>query len=956
MGRRPVHPLSPWQQVVEYHRRAVIRGGVAEPVAAARRGAWRVLNLQSERLVTGGSDELEVDAGAASLFASLPVGESVYYGWPLVIVENRRGVQHVAPVVMTEIVRPDNASRRVLARDDQPYLNPGLFTEEFFAPEDVFGLEPLLAAPLPFGDPAALTARVTEVLRTVGLHGTVDPRALASPGPLHPGVHNRVMVFQGRSDDATRALAEELADLRDRTDWAVTAAAALLFGRQPPPPPNNGASDVGFTVGLPPLSVRSLRLNASQEQALASAASAPVTVVTGPPGTGKSQLVAGIVANQWLAGRSVLVASTNNTAVDVAVERATSIDPALLIRTGNRDHRQALTETLAPLASRPSTPHMSAEITRRRLEAAAAGRQHLADGFAVRARAEAELAQALRDIEGLRSLLWGTPTAEPQRAARRQVHALIAKCETSRWLRKRRERRILALAASTAPGVGLVDVLRWAGLDARVDQLTSYLTALGPADPDVDRAALAAADEAWAAAGNDALTAILDLSVTGAQPHVHHLRQARTQSSSGALRATITRSITDLKGWACTALTAKANFALTPGLFDLLVVDEASQCSIAQILPLAYRARRIVVVGDPNQLTPIVTLNRGHLEQIAAASATSEAAIRAGNLSALTDSAFTAYAARAPRTHLLDEHYRCHPQIAAFINTHFYGGALRVLTDVTIDQRQPRGLSFIDTPGRTERGPTSGAYNQAEVDAVVAWVLTHALDGARLGIVTPFAAHASRIRQALAAALGDEAFAAAGITIGTAHAFQGGECDVVLFSLVLAADAPLGTATWVETQRNLINVAVSRAKRALIIIGDQTALRALPVPTLHALVDAASAPARGDHTPTATELAEVTDLHSEAERRLYAALLRAGHTVRLKPVIEGYELDFAVDTDEGVVNVEVDGTQHLDDRGRQRRQDLARDAILTNLGIRVIRIPAWRCLSDANGAVAVLGR
>ena len=362
------------------------------------------------------------------------------------------------------------------------------------------------------------------------------------------------------------------------------------------------------------------------------------------------------------------------------------------------------------------------------------------------------------------------------------------------------------------------------------------------------------------------------------------------------------------------------------------------------------------MVGDPNQLTPIVTLNRGHLEQIAAASATSEAAMGAGNLSALTDSAFTAYAARAPHTHLLDEHYRCHPQIAAFINTHFYGGALRVLTDVTLDQRHPRGLTFIDTPGRTERGPTSGAYNQAEVNAVVAWVLTHALDGARLGIVTPFAAHASRIRLALAAALGEEAFAAAGITIGTAHAFQGGECDVVLFSLVLAVDAPLGTATWVETQRNLINVAVSRAKRALIVIGDETALRTLPVPTLHGLVDAAIAPRTGDHTPTSTELAEVTDLHSEAERRLYAALLRAGHTIRLKPCIEGYELDFAIDTDEGVVNIEVDGTQHLDDRGRQRRQDLARDAILTALGIRVVRIPAWRCLGDAHGVVADITR
>lgn len=82
-----------------------------------------------------------------------------------------------------------------------------------------------------------------------------------------------------------------------------------------------------------------------------------------------------------------------------------------------------------------------------------------------------------------------------------------------------------------------------------------------------------------------------------------------------------------------------------------------------------------------------------------------------------------------------------------------------------------------------------------------------------------------------------------------------------------------------------------------------------------------------------------------------AALQRAGLTVHLKPVIEGYELDFAVETPTGLVNVEVDGTQHGDNRGRQRRQDLARDAILTALGIRVVRVPAWRCLADADEVV-----
>ena len=59
--------------------------------------------------------------------------------------------------------------------------------------------------------------------------------------------------------------------------------------------------------------------------------------------------------------------------------------------------------------------------------------------------------------------------------------------------------------------------------------------------------------------------------------------------------------------------------------------------------------------------------------------------------------------------------------------------------------------------------------------------------------------------------------------------------------------------------------------------------------------------------------------------------------------VEGYELDFAL-MEQGIkLNVEVDGDQHLDARGHQRRQDLARDRVLSNLGWTVLRVPAWRC-------------
>jgi very-short-patch-repair endonuclease len=368
------------------------------------------------------------------------------------------------------------------------------------------------------------------------------------------------------------------------------------------------------------------------------------------------------------------------------------------------------------------------------------------------------------------------------------------------------------------------------------------------------------------------------------------------------------------------------------------------------MLPLTYRAKRIVIVGDPNQLTPVVTLSDRDAAAVAATVEVNEAALAARNLSFTRDSAFTAYqhaSGRAPV--LLDEHYRCHPQIATWFNETFYSGTLRVLTDVTAQPGAIRGLLWVPVPGHTRSGPRGSAMNVEEVDAVVRWVLEHADEPGSLGVVTPFALQGTLIEQRLRAALGDEQYAARQVMVGTAHRFQGDERDIVLFSPVVADGAKPNSARWVEDQRNLVNVAVSRARRAVVVLADKSALAGLPVPTLTALVAAAS----GDTRAAGAVVAESRDVHSEAERRLYAAMLTAGMPVTAKPVVDGYELDFAIVTDGGVrIDVECDGGQHLDERGRQRRQDLARDHVLGKLGWIVLRVPAWRCLTDPDSVTA----
>jgi len=956
-----------WHQLVRYHLLAVQRASAAEPVPVTSSRSWTTLPVRQEQIITGRGDELIIGEGLGDLFREAGTEEAVYYGWPLVIVVDRSGRPHAAPLLMTELEPPiDGSGGACVPRDDEPYVNPGLLIDDYFAPDALAAAEAHLASGLPFGDAEALRMRVVEVLRGLGLEtGPLDVDALAAQGGvgrLAPGVHNVAMAFRGPSTLATRALRQELEELRSRDDWHGTGA-RWLVERLGAPGSTAARSRSGSqasapalrpVLDLPPVTVDGLHLNDAQEQALAAALRDDVTVVTGPPGTGKSQLVAAIVANQWLAGRSVLVASTNNGAVDVAVERSTAIDPALLLRTGSAERRESLPVVLEQLAGRGVVSGPSLSLIRRQVQAAATARETVLGLLADRSALDAEAAQLQLDVEALRTLLWGSPLPGPAHDERHRAQRMAVRAAHSRWFRAVRIRRLLVAAGPTQPGARWEDVAEWATSEVRLDALLARLAALGPADADADRRDLAAAQEAWALAGTKALVDTVQRALSAGRTALQQLARLRPHARS-ARAAAVARTLPHTPGWACTALSARANFPLEAGLFDLLVVDEASQCSVAELLPLAYRARRVVVVGDPNQLAPVVTLTRPALESIALAAGSTHERLHAAAVSAGADSAFTAYAAAAPAAlHLLDEHYRCHPDIARFVNEEFYGGALRVLTDVSrFADADPRGLSLVDVRGLTERGAAGGARNRAEADAVVAWVLEHAGTTPSLGVVTPFAGQAALIRELLSAALGH---AAQDVTVGTAHRFQGDERDVILFSTVISAEARPGTVRWVEEQRNLVNVAASRARRALVVFADTAAISAVAAPTLQVLVDMARgvrAEGRAGVIDLSAEaLREDAGLHSEAERRLYAALRTAGAEVVLKPIVEGYELDFALDTAAGPLDVEVDGVHHTDARGRQRRQDLARDQVVQGLGWSVLRIPAWECLATPDAAAA----
>ena len=426
---------------------------------------------------------------------------------------------------------------------------------------------------------------------------------------------------------------------------------------------------------------------------------------------------------------------------------------------------------------------------------------------------------------------------------------------------------------------------------------------------------------------------------------------ARAAAGGGSFKRTVANSIDSLRGWACTALSASPNFPLESGLFDLVIVDEASQCSLAAVLPLAYRAKRLAVVGDPCQLQPIVPLGDRLLQDIAVRTGLVSDDLRRRGIHHKDGSAYLAFeiAVRPHAPSLLNEHYRCHPHIARWFNRTFYRDELTVLTDVAETTGRDRTILWQDVDGAAERSVTGSSWlNRVEAEHAAGWLGKVLESVSTVGVVTPFAAQAQLVTKCAEDRFGRSVLDDADFVCGTAHRLQGDERDAIIFSCVLSPGMSRNGARWMEKERNLLNVAVSRARRALIVLGHPR-VGGLGSPTLASLRTYLRDEVARSEDPSQPMAEFRTDSRSE---QLLLDAMQLGHLrPHAKLNVEGYELDFAL-MEQGIrLDIEVDGDQHLDARGQRRRQDIARDRVLLNLGWTVLRIPAWRCYEEIDSVI-----
>lgn len=951
----------PWSRLCRYLSKCVLAESADTLLAFQDLGTKGFLHeTGAEYLVTGLQDWAPVPSRLGRRLAAREAHKddaAFNYGWPVLVARNQKKYPVIAPLFLVSVQVEQRDRQWIGAAEAEPEFNLSIVAGELFDMSAKEAVDVVVGDGLPFGDPAALVRLAKDIAETLGVEilSDIDPGSLHCQCDVVSGMYNAaVWIPAGDGGGAAQSLLDELDALARRADWNETAAASLVGER--PRTATRGQASANTPLAGP------LPCNGSQESALDRIRREPLTIVTGPPGTGKTQLVVNAVTNAWLDGETVLVASTNNGAVNVAVERANGdIGPGMLLRTGNRKAREALADRVTEAVAASADDRESKE-QRGNAGSAAAARAELARTAARRARLLADLAAAgelsrklaetVDDLERLARGLWKQDRAPDIAMSSRAVERRALRVRRAWFFRRRRTRRLLAAVRCEQADTSLDDLARWATLDQTRTVLKNELarTEARIGDP---ATSLQRANGNWAAASMTAARYAIRAGFKEGKQALSAL--ARAGLAGASLAKTIRDSFRHARGWACTALSMQRSFRLERGLFDLVIIDEASQCSLATALPLAYRAKRLAVIGDPNQLTPVITLSDALLRKIAASELFDDDDLARRGAHYREGSAYFAFAhvleSDSQQPIVLDEHYRCHPHIARWFNHEFYRGALTVLTDVARMPRNRRSIGWIDVSGEAARGSAASWTNVAEAERAIQEITALLRPGCRsVGVVTPFAAQAALIDRMARRDehLGAERLAASDFGCGTAHRFQGGERDAIVVSAVLTPGIPRQTAAWVERERYLINVAVSRARQSLILLGHPE-IRAAGSPTLASLrtylLDAAIAD--GDIRP-ATDTAR-TD--SRAEARLLEAMRSAGWQPSAKLYVEGYELDFAL-LEQGLrLNVEVDGDHHVDARGRLRRQDLARDRILMGIGWDVIRIPAWLCTWDVDEAL-----
>jgi very-short-patch-repair endonuclease len=376
--------------------------------------------------------------------------------------------------------------------------------------------------------------------------------------------------------------------------------------------------------------------------------------------------------------------------------------------------------------------------------------------------------------------------------------------------------------------------------------------------------------------------------------------------------------------------------------FDVVITDEASQSDVMALIPF-YMARRVVVVGDHEQVSPsavgqdlavVQQLIDEHLEDIP------NSVLYDGQMS-VYDLARQSFGGAI----CLTEHFRCVPEIIEFSNHLCYGGKIRPLRDPSKATLKPHVIAH-----RVENGRAANETNPAEALAIAS-LIRAAIDqpeykNKSFGVISLVGDdQALEIERLLLHHLPPAEYEARRVLCGNAAQFQGDERDVMFLSVVdTAEENPLRLRSEPMFKQRF-NVAASRARDQMWVVHSLDPADLKPKDLRRRLIQHAEDPEAVRLLMKQSEDSSETPLEHEVHNRLF----EAGYHVLPHWRVGYYTIDLVVEGAGRHLAIECDG----DKAGavEQLREDMARQAILERLGWSFVRVRGSEFFIDPEKAM-----
>jgi len=502
-------------------------------------------------------------------------------------------------------------------------------------------------------------------------------------------------------------------------------------------------------------------LSSSQNKALLNALEDPVSIIVGPPGTGKSFTIASIALDHLMRGKSVLVCSQKNHAVDVVgnlLDEITTDKTFSFIRAGRKNYMKQLKIYL----------------------------ENVLNGIQ---RIDFVEKKDLKKLEKKLSCL--------EQSFNRLQSLILKRFQTEE-----------ALIESKGEWFSSLSVF-WN--EFRLHRSQDLFSA-------VEKLKILSDEK------NRSILSLLDLKRTG---RIHNsLKTSRGELSQylrslrsrvGTKRIEIQNKL-DMKKvlevfpiWLVNMSDLSEVLPLQTEMFDLVIVDEASQVNMSMALPALQRAKNAVIVGDPKQLRHISFLSMKQQSNFI-----SEISCE-NTLNYREDSILDCVSSRIlnqKSVSFLNEHFRSYKKIIDFSNRKFYRSSLRIMRDCPYS-RGIKALVPVDCKGFQD----SMGVNKKEGKSILKSIQIF-MDQEKdlsdeicssIGIVSPFRKQVDALSELFAVHLDPEMLRRHRILIGTPHFFQGEERDVMHVSMTVGKNSHPISYRYLNDE-NVFNVMITRAR------------------------------------------------------------------------------------------------------------------------------------------------